>query len=38
VRSTLDWAAADAEADYIHHLVDDLAGFLAAAAAMQRRG
>ena len=35
VRSGLDWAAADADSDYIHHVVDDLAGFLAAAAALQ---
>ena len=32
VRNGLDWAAADADSDYIHHVVDDLAGFLAAAA------
>lgn len=35
LRSDLDWAAADAERDYIHHVVEDLAGFLAAAAALQ---
>ena len=35
VRSGADWAAADADSDYIHHVVDDLAGFLAAAAALQ---
>ena len=35
VRSRLDWAAADADSDYSHHVVDDLAGFLAAAAALQ---
>jgi putative hydrolase of the HAD superfamily len=35
MRSEADWAAAEAEAAYIHHVVDDLAGFLAAAAAMQ---
>ena len=35
VRSGLDWAAADADSDYIHHVVDDLAGFLAAAAVLQ---
>src|ERR1700676_4735364 len=35
VRSGLEWAAADADSDYIHHVVDDLAGFLAAAAALQ---
>jgi nucleotide-binding universal stress UspA family protein len=33
----VDWAAAEAERDYIHHVVDDLAGFLAAAAALQSR-
>ena len=36
VRSTLDWAAAEAESDYIHHVVDDLAGFLAAASALRQ--
>jgi len=35
LRSSLDWAAADAHRDYIHHVVEDLAGFLAAAAALQ---
>jgi len=35
VRNGLDWAAAEADSDYIHHVVDDLAGFLAAAAALQ---
>ena len=28
VRSGADWAAADADSDYINHVVDDLAGFL----------
>jgi len=37
VRSGLDWASAEAESDYVHHVVDDLAGFLAAAAALQNR-
>jgi putative hydrolase of the HAD superfamily len=37
VRSGQDWAAAEAESDYIHHVVEDLAGFLAAAAALQKR-
>ena len=37
MRGELDWAAADADRDYIHHVVDDLAGFLAAAAALQHR-
>ena len=32
----LDWAAADADSDYIHHVVDDLAGFLAAAVRLQQ--
>ncbi len=36
LRNGLDWASADAESDYIHHVVDDLAGFLAAAAALQK--
>src|SRR5713101_3169939 len=31
LRNPLDWAAAESDGDYIHHLVDDLAGFLAAA-------
>ena len=35
VRGTLDWAAAGAEGDYIHHVVEDLGGFLTAASAMQ---
>ena len=35
LRNPLDWAAADSDGEYIHHLVDDLAGFLAAAAALQ---
>ena len=37
VRSGADWAAADADSDYINHVVDDLAGFLAAASALQNR-
>ncbi|HZT89688.1 MAG TPA: pyrimidine 5'-nucleotidase [Stellaceae bacterium] len=32
MRGSLDWAAAEAEGDHIHHIVDDLAGFLMAAA------
>jgi putative hydrolase of the HAD superfamily len=36
IRGATDWAAAEAEADYIHHVIDDLAGFLAAAAALQQ--
>jgi putative hydrolase of the HAD superfamily len=35
MRNGLDWAAAESDADYIHHVVDDLAGFLAAAARLQ---
>lgn len=35
MRNGLDWAAADADSDYINHIVDDLAGFLGAAAALQ---
>src|SRR6266568_3024220 len=35
VRNGLDWASAEADSDYIHHVVDDLAGFLAVAAALQ---
>ena len=31
----VDWAMAEADSDYIHHVVDELAGFLAAAAALQ---
>ncbi len=38
MRNELDWAAAEANSDYIHHLVDDLAGFLAAAARLQPGG
>jgi putative hydrolase of the HAD superfamily len=37
VRSGENWAAAEADRDYIHHVVDDLAGFLAAAAVLQQR-
>ncbi len=32
VRGTIDWAAAGADGDHIHHIVDDLGRFLAAAA------
>ncbi|HVC54840.1 MAG TPA: pyrimidine 5'-nucleotidase [Stellaceae bacterium] len=35
MRNGLDWASAGADSAYINHIVDDLAGFLAAAAAMQ---
>ncbi|HEV8680032.1 MAG TPA: HAD-IA family hydrolase, partial [Stellaceae bacterium] len=37
VRSEPEWASAEADGDYIHHVVDDLAGFLAAAALLQQR-
>jgi putative hydrolase of the HAD superfamily len=33
VRGTVDWAAAGAEGDHIHHVVDDLGRFLLSAAA-----
>lgn len=32
ISNSLDWAAEAAESDYIHHVVEDLAGFLAAAS------
>jgi putative hydrolase of the HAD superfamily len=35
LRNGVDWAMAEADRDYIHHVVDELAGFLAAAAALQ---
>ena len=35
VRGTVDWAAAGAEGDHIHHVVDDLGRFLTAAAALK---
>jgi len=35
MRNGVDWAAAESDSDYIHHVVDDLAGFLAAAALLQ---
>ena len=38
LRNAVDWAAAEADGDWIHHVVDDLAGFLAAAAVLQRGG
>ena len=34
--SAADWAAAESDADYIHHIVDDLAGFLGAAVRLQQ--
>jgi putative hydrolase of the HAD superfamily len=36
VRNPVDWAAAGAEGDHIHHVVDDLGGFLSAAASRRR--
>jgi putative hydrolase of the HAD superfamily len=33
LRNTVEWAAVDAEGDHIHHVVEDLAGFLVAARA-----
>jgi putative hydrolase of the HAD superfamily len=36
VRTAIDWAAIASEADHINYVVDDLAGFLAAAAAAER--
>ena len=38
IRNDLDWAKTDAESGFIHHVVDDLAGFLAAAATLQSVG
>src|SRR5437762_9057166 len=35
VRNGVDWAMEDADSAYIHHIIDELAGFLAAAAALQ---
>ena len=35
VRGTIDWAAAGAEGGHIHHVVDNLGRFLAAAAALK---
>ena len=36
LRNGVDWAMAEADREYIHHVVDDLAGFLGAAAGLQR--
>jgi putative hydrolase of the HAD superfamily len=38
LRNGVDWAMEEADRDYIHHVVDDLAGFLAAAGALQSAG
>jgi len=36
VRTSVDWAAIASDADYIHYVVEDLAGFLGTAAALER--
>jgi putative hydrolase of the HAD superfamily len=36
VRNPVDWAAAGSEGDHIHHVIDDLGGFLATAASLPR--
>ena len=36
VRTDIDWAASASDADHINYVVEDLAGFLAAAAEMER--
>ena len=36
VRTDVDWAAVASDADHINYVVEDLAGFLAAAAALER--
>jgi putative hydrolase of the HAD superfamily len=36
VKTGVDWAAVASDADHINYVVDDLAGFLAAAAALER--
>jgi putative hydrolase of the HAD superfamily len=38
VRTGVDWAAISSDADYIHYVVEDLAGFLGAAAELERAG
>ena len=35
MRNGLDWAAAESDSDYIHHVIDDLAGFLGVAVQLQ---
>jgi putative hydrolase of the HAD superfamily len=37
LRTGVDWATAESDADYIHHVVEELTGFLTAAAALQNR-
>jgi putative hydrolase of the HAD superfamily len=36
VRNSVDWAADGSEGDHIHHVVEDLGGFLSAAASQSR--
>ncbi len=36
VRGTVDWAAAGADGGHVHHIIDDLGGFLASAASLDR--
>ena len=36
VRNPLDWAAAGSEGDQIHHIVEDLGGFLSEAGMLHR--
>ncbi len=36
VRTNVDWAAIESDSDYIHHVVEDLAGFLGAAVELER--
>jgi len=36
VRTSVDWAAIAADADHINYVIDDLAGFLSAAAELER--
>src|SRR5271163_5179923 len=36
VKTDVDWAAIASDADHINYVIDDLAGFLAAAAALER--
>jgi len=36
VRTDVDWAAIASEADYIHHVVEDLAGFLGTAVELEK--
>jgi putative hydrolase of the HAD superfamily len=38
LRGTLEWAREGSDADYVHHVVDDLAPFLAKVAAARSRG